>query len=159
MVVVIFHDHGSRYVGKMFNDDWVRDRGFMEAESLKAISLIQSHGSKKLLTVDAEDEITNVFELMTKYDISHIPVRRGEEFIGSLNDSELYSVVAKQRGEQLGKAKDYMSAPYEFIDGNASLQEIAQLLNKQNPAVLVKNRSGEVHIITIHDVLKSVNPN
>jgi cystathionine beta-synthase len=26
---VLFHDHGSRYVGKMFNDDWMREQGFI----------------------------------------------------------------------------------------------------------------------------------
>ena len=30
IVVVLFHDHGSRYVGKMFNDHWMRDKGFIE---------------------------------------------------------------------------------------------------------------------------------
>ncbi len=30
VVVVIFHDHGSRYVGKIYNDDWMRANGFIE---------------------------------------------------------------------------------------------------------------------------------
>lgn len=30
VVVVLFHDHGSRYVGKIFNDDWMREQGFLE---------------------------------------------------------------------------------------------------------------------------------
>jgi hypothetical protein len=43
VVVVIFHDHGTRYLGKMFNDDWMRDRGFLEEKSPKAIDLIERH--------------------------------------------------------------------------------------------------------------------
>jgi cystathionine beta-synthase len=35
VVVVLFHDSGSRYVGKMFNDDWMRERGFLESQSQK----------------------------------------------------------------------------------------------------------------------------
>ena len=30
VVVVLFHDHGSRYVGKMFNDSWMREKGYIE---------------------------------------------------------------------------------------------------------------------------------
>lgn len=157
VVVVIFHDHGSRYVGKMFNDDWVRDRGFMETENIKAISVIQGHGDKKLITASPEDELSDVLKLMTRYDISHIPVKEDDKFVGSINDSSLYALLTNKSVENLGKVKDHMAPAYEFVDGNSSLEELANKLNKQNPAVLVKNRSGEVHIITIHDIIKSIN--
>lgn len=158
VVVVIFHDHGSRYVGKMFNDDWVRDRGFMEAEKVNAISLIQAHGNKKLITASPEDELSEVLTKMTKFDISHIPVMENGNCVGSINNAELYALFASKKGNELGKVKDCMSAPYEFMEGNASLEEIAKKLEKHNPAVLVKNRAGEVHIITIHDIIESINP-
>ena len=32
VIVVLFHDHGSRYVGKMFNDEWMREQGFLDEE-------------------------------------------------------------------------------------------------------------------------------
>ncbi|MFT6166750.1 MAG: putative transcriptional regulator, partial [Vicingaceae bacterium] len=50
------------------------------------------------------------------------------------------------------------SKAYDFVDGNASLEELAEVLNKQNPAVLVRNRSNEVDIITIHDIISAINP-
>ena len=40
MVVVIFHDHGSRYLGKMFNDDWMREKGFLEKTGMTARDLV-----------------------------------------------------------------------------------------------------------------------
>lgn len=158
VVVVIFHDHGSRYVGKMFNDDWVRDRGFMEAEKVTAISLINQHGNKKLITANIDDELSDVLQLMTKYDISHIPVKDGEEFVGSLNNTQLYSILSNSNNSEMGKVKSHMSEPYPFVDGNSSMEEIAQVLNKKRSAALVKNRSGEIHIITIHDLISSITP-
>ncbi len=157
VVVVIFHDHGSRYIGKMFNDNWVRDRGFMEDEKVNAINIIQSHGSKKLITAAPEDDLSEVLSNMTKYDISHIPVLDNGECVGSINNSELYSLLASKSRDELGKVKESMSAPYELIEGNSSLEEIAKKLNKQNSAVLVKNRAGDLHIITIHDIIGSIN--
>ncbi|MFB1022624.1 MAG: pyridoxal-phosphate dependent enzyme, partial [Vicingaceae bacterium] len=88
VVVVIFHDHGTRYVGKMFNDDWVRDRGFMEVDKINALSVASSHEGKKLVTATPDHDLSDVLSLMTKYDISHIPVMEGEEFVGAINDSE-----------------------------------------------------------------------
>ncbi|MFB1022623.1 MAG: hypothetical protein QMC40_07680, partial [Vicingaceae bacterium] len=65
---------------------------------------------------------------------------------------------ARKGGKDLGKVKDHMTKAYDFVDGNASLEELAEVLNKQNPAVLVKNRSNEVQIITIHDIIAAINP-
>lgn len=157
VVVVLFHDHGSRYVGKMFNDDWVRDRGFMETEKVNAMSLIRSHEGKRLITAQADERLCDVLNKMTQYNISQVPVIEGEEFIGSVNDS-IYTRLLNEPELKEAQVKDVMEAPYEFVDGNASLDEIAKKIDKKNRAVLVKNRSGEVHIITIHDIIESINP-
>jgi cystathionine beta-synthase len=158
VVVVIFHDHGSRYVGKMFNDDWVRDRGFMETENMKAISLVQAHGNKKLITASPNDQLSTVLGQMAQYDISHIPVMEDDKCVGAINGSELYTILAQNQGKDLGLVKDHMAKPYEFVDANSSIEELAKSLDKQNPAVLVKNRAGETHIITIHDIIASIHP-
>ena len=77
VVVVIFHDHGTRYLGKMFNDDWMRDRGFLDNTKPKAIDLISSHSSQKLLTINVDDKIADAVAILSKYNISHIPVKKG----------------------------------------------------------------------------------
>lgn len=157
VVVVIFHDHGSRYVGKMFNDDWVRDRGFLEAEKPNAISLVKNHGDKKLITANAEDHLATVLEKFAQYNISQVPVVENGEFVGSLNDSVLYSKLVENPNLREAKVKDLMDAPYPFVDGNASLEEVSEKMDKNLRAVMVKNRAGEAHIITIHDIIHAVN--
>ncbi len=157
VVVVIFHDHGSRYVGKMFNDDWVRDRGFMEKEKANALSLIKNHEDKPLITADINDNIIDALNKIKKYNISQIPVKEGNEFVGAINETDLYQILNSTEDYTSAKVKDYMSKPFEFVDSNASAEEIASKLNKQNPAVLVKTRNGDTHIITIHDLIESIN--
>lgn len=157
VVVVLFHDHGSRYVGKMFNDDWVRDRGFMETEKVNAMSLISSHAGKKLVTANPDEKLSEVLNKMTKYNISQVPVVKNEEFVGSIND-DIYSRLINEPELKETAVKNLMEAPYEFVDGNASLEEIAKKIDKQNRAVLVKDRSGSTHIITIHDIIESITP-
>ena len=55
VVVVIFHDHGSRYLGKMFNDDWMREKGFLEKTGLTARDLVARGASTPLVTLDRHD--------------------------------------------------------------------------------------------------------
>ncbi|MEQ8908433.1 MAG: pyridoxal-phosphate dependent enzyme [Vicingaceae bacterium] len=157
VVVVLFHDHGSRYVGKMFNDDWVRDRGFMETEKVNAMSLISSHKGKKLVTASPDEQLCDVLNKMTKYNISQVPVVEGDDFVGSINDS-IYTRLINEPELKETAVRELMEDPYEFVDGNSSLDEIAKKVDKQNRAVLVKDRSGKVNIITIHDIIESITP-
>lgn len=156
VVVVIFHDHGSRYVGKMFNDDWVRDRGFMDDDQVTAGMIIQSHGNKKLITASPDEELCDVLEKMTKYDISQVPVEKEGEFIGSISDA-IFSEMIKNPELKTQKVETVMDEAYEVISAQTPLHEVAALLNKKHRAVLVKDRAELTHIITIHDVLEAMN--
>src|SRR5690606_135570 len=73
VVVVIFHDHGSRYVGKIYNDDWMRERGFLDTE-LKVRDLITHKEVKEFITVQKGVKVLEVFNLMKDRDLSQIPV-------------------------------------------------------------------------------------
>jgi cystathionine beta-synthase len=56
VVVVLFHDSGSRYVGKMFNDDWMRERGFLE-EEVKSRRCDKDH-DKPLIVARTEELVS-----------------------------------------------------------------------------------------------------
>ncbi|MGZ3921373.1 MAG: CBS domain-containing protein, partial [Bacteroidia bacterium] len=156
VVVVIFHDHGTRYLGKMFNDDWMRDRGFLDSNKPKAVDLISSHASQKLMTVKAEDKIADAVAMMTKYNISQVPVKKGNEFVGALNDSYVFGqLIADDKLKQQTVDK-VMQKPFPFVGMNAGIDEVSKLITKENNAVLLKDRLGEVHIITKHDIIQSL---
>ncbi len=156
VVVVIFHDHGTRYLGKMFNDDWMRDRGFLEVKSPKAIDLIERHKHLKLVTIDAEDTVDEAFSKMRKFDVSQIPVTRGDEFAGSLTDSHLYASICENPDLKQAKVEALMEKPFPFVDAKASLEEISKSINKDNEAVLVRDMLGAVHIITKYDIIEAI---
>lgn len=156
VVVVIFHDHGTRYLAKMFNDDWMRDRGFMQEKNPKAINLIESHKNLKLLTIDADATLEEAIALMQKYDISQLPVTKNSEFVGSLADNHLFAKLIADANLKQGKVSEVMQAPFPFVDSQARLDQVSKLINKENSAVLVKDWGGNTHIITKHDVIKAI---
>ena len=155
VVVVIFPDHGSRYMGKMFNEDWMRDRGFIVNKNPKAINLVGKN-NKKLVTVDADNEISAAFNLMREFDISQVPVTRNGEFIGSLSDSHLYSKLIDRPELKNEKVSQLMQKPFPFVAPTASIEDISALINRENDAVLVRDMLSDVHIITKYDIIEAM---
>jgi cystathionine beta-synthase len=156
VVVVIFHDHGTRYLGKMFNDDWMRDRGFLQINKPKAIDLISSHKNQKLVTVDASATVNDALILMNKYNISQLPVAKGSDLVGSLDDGYVFAKLIENSDIKNKKVADVMQKAFPIVDSHATIDEISKLITKDNNAVLMKDLGGNTHIITKHDVIQAV---
>lgn len=156
VVVVIFHDHGTRYLGKMFNDDWMRDRGFLEIKKPKAIDLITGHKNQKLITIEAEANINEALAIMNKFGISQIPVKKGNEFVGSLNDNVLFSKLFADNTLKNKTVSELMQEPFPMVNSEAPMEDISKLITKENNAVLMTDLAGNIHIITKHDLIQGI---
>lgn len=156
VVVVLFHDSGSRYVGKIFNDDWMRDRGYLEEEVKTAIDLIQEHVDKPLLTVRTEELAAHAIDRMRRFKISQIPVMDITGFVGSLDESDLFQAFLEDRNVADKPVREIMGKPYPIVKASASIEEVSKLITKDNQAVLVELENGKYHIITKHDIINSI---
>ncbi|MDQ3190091.1 MAG: pyridoxal-phosphate dependent enzyme [Bacteroidota bacterium] len=156
LVVVVFHDHGSRYVGKIFNDDWMRDRGFLEKESPSAIDLIENHKNEKLITADANQTVAEVIYKMTRFNISQIPIMKNGEFVGSLSDNHLLGKLTENPDLKKCQVQDIMQPAFPIISKDAPIEEVSKLINKNNSAVLVKLDDNAIHILTKHDLINAI---
>lgn len=157
VVVVIFHDHGTRYLGKMFNDDWMRDRGFLEDEKVTALKLIERHKDLRLVTAKEQMPVGEAVALMRKYNISQIPVvNEGGDFTGALNDTEVFATLIDKPELKAEPVKLFAKAPFPFVNVNTPLEEVSRLITKDNSAVLVKDMLGSTHIITRQDIIDAL---
>ncbi len=156
VVVVLFHDHGSRYVGKMFNDDWMRERGFLDEEVTQAVDLIKNHIDKPLVKVKTEELVSHAIERMRQFNISQMPVVDSEGFVGSVDESDLFRLYFEDKNIAEKPIKDIMKAPFPIVAKNASIDQISKLINRENEAVLVDLGNDEYHIITKHDVINVI---
>lgn len=155
IVVVLFHDHGSRYVGKIFNDDWMRDRGFIKSMQ-NALDLIENHKDKKLITASPGELIGNVINRMKQYNISQLPIIRDGIFVGSVNDTDLFQKLIENPALKLNAIEEVMNSPFPIVEPNSSIMEISKKISKKIPAVLVKDINDQFHIITKHDVIDAI---
>jgi cystathionine beta-synthase len=156
VVVVIFHDHGTRYMGKMFNDDWMRDRNFLEVSKPKAVDLVAHHKNLKLLTIDVNASVGEALAILSKYNISQIPVTDNQEYVGSINDSFIFNKLMDNGDVKDQPVKSMMQKPFPVIGEQVPIEEISKLINKDNNAVLMRDMGGNMHIITKHDIIAAV---
>ena len=157
LVVVIFHDHGTRYLGKMFNEDWMRDRGFIEKHKpALAMDVIKKHENLKLLTIAGGQKVSEAYALMKKYNISQLPVKEGNEFIGSINDSDILEIIMQNHQNKEMYIKEIMKAPFPFVHHSTPINDLSLLIDKNNQAVLMNDLSGNTHIITKFDIIDSI---
>jgi len=156
VVVVIFHDHGTRYLGKMFNDDWMRDRGFLKEEKPKAGDIVKRHAGKKLITVSPGTSIADAVAIMNKYGISQVPVKEGNNFVGALSDNQVLSKVLSGEVDKADIVARVMGAAFPVVPADTGIEEVSRYINRDCNAVLVQDLGGNVHILTKEDIISSI---
>jgi cystathionine beta-synthase len=156
VVVVLFHDSGSRYVGKMFNDDWMRERGFLEENITKAEDVIKDHIDKELIVVRTEELVSHAIERMRKYKISQIPVVDINGFVGSVDETDLFRSYVADKNVAEKPIKEVMGKPFPIVKKGTPIEEVSKLFTKENDAVLVDLGNGHHHIITKYDIIGSI---
>jgi len=155
VVVCVFHDHGSRYIGKIYNDQWMMERGFLEVKTLKDI--LSSRGSKqKLISVSPNNTVSDAVALMRKYEIEHIPVMQSNEIIGSISENGLFQKLFSNPEIKESSVMDVIENAYPLVDVHTPVEKISALIHKENGAVLAKDETGAIHIVTKYDILQAL---
>jgi len=154
-VVVIFPDHGIRYLGKMFNDDWMRERGFTRDGKLSAQDIVRRKESDNFVTLDSGQLVHDAITLMRKLNISQIPVTREGEIAGKLMESALLSALLENPAAKSQSIESVMTESFPYVDINTPIDKLSALINRDNSAVLVQEGS-KVHIVTEYDIIQAI---
>jgi cystathionine beta-synthase len=156
VVVIIFHDHGSRYVGKIYNDDWMRERGFLNKDLLVK-DLLKAHQNQKLITIKAKDTVRQALQLMKEYDISQIPVMNGDEIVGALSENAILTYILENPLTHTEKpVADIMDEPLPIVEDDLAVSQLNKYITKKVPAVMAKDQTGKMFILTKYDILQMI---
>ncbi|PTS96119.1 cystathionine beta-synthase, partial [Pedobacter sp. HMWF019] len=156
VVVVIFHDHGSRYMGKMYNEDWLRERGFLQDEKLTARAILAKKDQSEIITIDCEKTILEAINNMNTLNISQIPVTQKGMVVGKLAEGDILKALLENPSLKSAPVSEIMTATFPFVDMNTSIDRISALINKENSAVLVEDERGKIEIITQYDIINAI---
>ena len=155
LVVCVFHDHGSRYVGKVYNDQWMMERGFLDVKTFKDI--VNGRNSKqKLITIEQRHTVAEAVELMKKFDIEHIPVISNNVPVGSISENGLFQKLFSNPDIKQELVESMMENNFPIVDFNTPVERISNLITKENGAVLGRDETGNLHIVTKYDILQAL---
>jgi len=156
IVVVVIHDHGSRYVGKVYNDDWMRQRGFLDTE-LRVRDIISKKPSKDFVYVTENDALDKAFHLMKERDISQLPVMAGDEMVGALTENNVLSyMLESQDSNGAAIVKDIMGEPFPVVKDDLSLSQLRNFISRKVPAVVSRDPAGVYQIVTQYDLIQTM---
>jgi cystathionine beta-synthase len=156
VVVILFHDHGSRYMGKLYNDDWMRERGFLDSE-LKVRDLITNKRDKKFIAVSSNESVKNVLKMMKDMDISQLPVMDGDDIKGSITESTILEFILNNPLQNSEKqVSEIMAAPFPIVGVDLAVKDLNKYISKNVPAVIAKDLSGDLIILTQYDIIQAL---
>ena len=155
VIVVIVHDHGSRYLGKMFNDDWMREKGFIETHGMTARDLVTTGLSGELFSVESNEPVEHAVRVMAEHDFSQISITSDRRLVGSLNETHLYGELVRNSGVRSQPVEAIMQPAFPFVDVSTPVDLLSTIITPQNPAVLVRDfKTDKTFIITRSDLIR-----
>ena len=158
VMVVLLPDHGTRYLNKVYNDNWMKDHGFLEERSFSSARdiILHRNGVNGLFTVKKSARIGEAIKIMNQHGIDQVPVVDESEFVGSVASGSLLEKIIDDPTVKDRSVGDLMDKPMQFVALDTTLDVLSSMLNKNNKALLVRDESDNVHIITHHDILKAM---
>lgn len=156
VMVILLPDHGTRYLNKIYNDNWMKDHGFLESRSFAtARDLIRiRHRNTPLITLPQQARVSEAIRLLNRDGISQIPVvDETGNFVGSISESTILSLLIQSPDIKELPIQEIMEQPFRFVGFHDTIDVLASLIDKDNKALLVRDEADRVHIITQADLL------
>jgi cystathionine beta-synthase len=157
VLVVIFPDSGRGYMSKIFNDEWMAANGFINEGKRKATVrdvLLAKEPLPPLITVQDTDVVRNALDLLRKFEISQMPVLRGSEMVGSINDVAVMQAVFDQADLLHDPVSRVMGRPFPTLDGTAEIDRAYKLLTLANSAVVVTEGGVPLGVLARQDIIR-----
>src|SRR3569833_3273109 len=134
----------------MYNDDWLRDRGFLKDEKLTARDIIAKKENQQIVTIDCEKTVLEAINTIKALNISQIPVTQKDMVIGKITESDILSSLNENPSIKSQPKKKKTTTPNPKEEQKTTKDKKTTKINKDNIAVLVEV-NGEFGIITQYD--------
>jgi cystathionine beta-synthase len=159
LVVVLLPDTGERYLTKVHNDEWMRDNHLLDPRSIRVGSIASGKAARvrTLFKVESGEPLKRALALIQQHDVSQLPVFRGTEVVGTLEESDVLRTALADPGSIERPVDAIMAAPLPVVGAAEPADVVAKLLASRHPAVLVRGESGAVQgILTRFDMLQFI---
>lgn len=161
VIVVLLPDGGRGYLGKIFNDTWMRSYGFAEASNEATVAQVVSRktGSlPELVHVHPSDTVRDAIQIMTTYGVSQLPVLTAEppvvmgEVIGAIEERALLEQVFSGQASMTDAVRPFIGAPLGLIGMSESIGSARAAFGTAD-ALLVTEDGKPAAVVTRQDLL------
>lgn len=153
VVVIIFHDHGTRYIAKIFNDEWMRKMGYIDRKGMTAQDLLQSKRNIDLITIDKKQTLADAVKLITENNYSQIPVTTDHRIVGTISENLVFDKIMQNPESKNDTVESIMQEAIPFVDITTPLDELSKMFTANRTAVLLKDfKADRNYILTKQDV-------
>ena len=143
-------------MGKIYNDDWMRERGFLDDE-MTVSDLIRNKSTQHFYAVDSQSTLRDAFHLMKQHDLSQLPVTDGDKVVGSITETQVLHLLLENPMQQTERLiGEVMSDAFPWVEETTPVHRLSRLIDKKVPAVLCRDKAGTVHILTPYDLIQSL---
>jgi cystathionine beta-synthase len=161
VIVVLLPDSGRGYLGKVFNDEWLAQYGFLPATDEQTVGQVLRGKSgllPDLVHTHPSETIAEAVHILQEYGVSQMPVVRAEppivaaEVAGSVSERKLLDALFSGHAKLIDRVDAHMDAPLPTIGANAPVAEAVALLESAD-ALLVQEDGKPVGVVTRQDLL------
>jgi predicted transcriptional regulator len=160
-VVVLLPDTGMRYLSKVYNDEWMRERGYVESSvPITAAEVVnakrQSGKVRELVIARPYQTVFHALKTMQEQDISQIPVFEETLPIGTIYEDQILTLALQGKDLRKLVVREVMSKPLPRIPGSSPVERVTYMLSHENPAVFVEMDEAKFEILTKYDLMSTV---
>ena len=161
MIVAFLPDSGSRYISKVYNDGWMREHGYVEAEvALSAADVIRAksrNGKKRdLIVVGPHQTVFHALHTMQQQDISQLPVFEENNSIGAVYEDQILNLALQGKDLRKLVIREVMGKPLPLVPSNAPIERVTHILSHEGPAVFVEMPGGKLEVLTKFDLMDTI---
>jgi cystathionine beta-synthase len=160
-IVALMPDTGMRYLSKVYNDEWMRERGYVESSvpitAAEVVSAKKSAGKvRELIIARPYQTVFHALKTMQEQDISQIPVFEENLLIGTVYEDQILTLALQGKDLRKLVVREVMSKPMPRVPKNAPVERITYILSHENPAVFVEMGDSKFEILTKYDLMSTV---
>ena len=161
VVVAFLPDTGTRYLSNVYNDEWMRDHGYVDAEvALTAEDVVRAKKKtgrvKELQIVRPYQTVFHALKIMQEKDISQLPVFEETTPIGALFEDQILNLALQGKDLRKLVVREVMGKALPSVPKTAPVQRVTYLLSHEGPAVFVDMGNGQYEILTKYDLMGTI---
>jgi cystathionine beta-synthase len=161
MIVAFLPDTGTRYLSKVYSDEWMRERGYVDAEvTLTAEDVVRakSRGAKEreLVVARPYQTVFHALHAMQTQDISQLPVFEESTPVGAIYEDQILNLALQGKDLRKLVIREVMSKPLPQVPKTAPVERLTYMLSHEGPAVFVEMGDGKYDILTKFDLMSTI---